>query len=115
VRIVSARGLAEDPLDAAAEFHARVVPAVRAAIAEGEAVCIMFDPADHTHRAWRVAAVQSLAREAAPARINAVAAADDETGVSTLAYLEQAPGVTGQHFPLDGHGAGNPVSRWARC
>ena len=110
MRIVSARGLAEAPLDAAAEFHAHVIPAVRAAIAEGEAVCIMFDPADHTHRAWRVAVVQALAREATPARINAIAAAGDETCVSTLAYLEQAPGVTGQHFPLDGHGAGNPVS-----
>lgn len=109
MRIVSARGLAEAPLDAAAEFHARVVPGAREAIAGGEAVCIVFDPADHTHRAWRVAAVQALAREAAPARINAVAA-DGATCASTLAYLEQAPGVTGQYFPLDGHGAGNPVS-----
>ena len=110
MRIVSARGLADGPLDAAAEFHARVVPAVREAIAGADLVCIVFDPADHTHRAWRVAAVQALAREAAPARINAIAAADDETCASTLAYLEQAPGVTGQYFPLDGHGAGNPVS-----
>jgi hypothetical protein len=109
VRIVPARGLAGTPLDAAAEFHARIVPVVREAIAGTEAVCIVFDPADHAHRAWRVAAVQALAREAAPARINAVAAADNATCASTLAYLEQAPGVTGQYFQLDGHGAGDPV------
>ncbi len=110
MRVVSARGLAGTPLDSAAEFHARFVPLVREAIAGGEAVCIVFDPADHTYRAWRVAAVQALAREAAPARINAIAAADDAACASTLAYLEEAPGVTGQYFPLDGHGAGNPVS-----
>ena len=51
-----------------------------------------------------------LAREAAPARINAIAATDDASCASILAYLEQAPGVTGQYFLLDGHGAGNPVS-----
>ena len=110
MRILAARGLTEAPLDAAAVFHARVVPGVREAIAGAEAVCIVFDPADHTHRAWRVATVQALAREAAPVRINAIAAADDATCASTLAYLEQAPGVTGQYFPLDGHGAGDPVS-----
>ena len=79
MRILSARGLADGPLDAAAGFHARVVPAVREAIAGADLVCIVFDPADHTHRAWRVAAVQALAREAAPGRVNAISAGPVKT------------------------------------
>ena len=109
MKTVSARGLADAALDAAAEFHARVLPLVRKVVVDGEPVCVMFDPADHSHRAWRVAAVQALAREAAPARVNAVAASDDQAWATTIEYLERAPGITGQYFPLDGQGAGDPV------
>ena len=97
------------PLDAAAEFHARIVPLLREAMAGGEAVCVVFDPADHSHRAWRVAAIQGLAREAAPGRINAIAGTQDDACAATLTYLDRASGVTGQYFPLDGQGAGDPV------
>jgi hypothetical protein len=109
MRIISARGLPSEPIDAAGEFLSRVVPEVRATIRLGQLpACIVFDPADHTHTAWRMASVQSLAREAAPGRINAVVGAAD-TVAAAAAYLARAPGVTGQYLPLDGNAAGNPA------
>jgi len=67
---------------------------------------LIFPPADHTHRAWRLAAVQELAREAAPLRVNAVASDDPAAIESALAYIENAPGLTGQYLALDDTGAG---------
>jgi hypothetical protein len=71
----------------------------------GEDLLLVFPLADHTHRSWRLAAVQELARKAAPLRVNGVAA-DSETAISSaLSYLAKAPGVTGQYWLLDGAGA----------
>lgn len=100
-------GLPDDALAAAAEFHARVLPAIRDAL-EGapDQLTLVFAPAGHEHRGWRLAAVQELARQYAPARINALAS-DDETAIAAaLAYLAEAKGVTGQLLALDGNGAG---------
>jgi hypothetical protein len=110
VKIVAARGLARDPIDAAKDFLDRIVPQVRSAIGAGElSACVLFDSADYTHRAWRLAAVQSLAREAAPGRVNAIAAADDASLRAAIDFLETATGVTGQYLPLNGQDAGNPL------
>jgi hypothetical protein len=57
----------------------------------------VFPAADHSHRGWRLAAVQGLAREHAPRRVNAVAS-DDEAAIAAAArYLEPpraSPGST---------------------
>jgi hypothetical protein len=45
-------------------------------IGRGPAWC--FPPANHEHRGWRLAAVQQLAREHAPRRVNAVETDDEE-------------------------------------
>ena len=71
---------------------------------------LIFPPADHTHRAWRLAAVQGLARELAPRRVNALASADEAAISAGLAYLESAAGLTGQYLPLDNAGAGLVIS-----
>ncbi|MXP41476.1 hypothetical protein GRI75_07445 [Altererythrobacter soli] len=63
---------------------------------------LIFPPAPHDHRAWRLAAVQDLAREAAPRRVNAVAGDDESAVAEALAWLEQAPGITGQLLAVDG-------------
>jgi len=96
-----------DALAAAAEFHARVLPEVIQALASGaDHLTIVLSPADDTHDGWRLAAVQGLAREFAPIRINALAS-DDETAIDAAArYCAGAAGVTGQILPLDGNGAG---------
>ena len=53
-----------EALAASARFHAEHLPAVLAALAdqgEGEALTLVFAPADHSHRGWRLSVVQGLA------------------------------------------------------
>lgn len=108
MQVLEARGMPGGALDASAAFLANVLPQARAAVEDGD-LCIVFDPADHTHKAWRLAAVQSLAREAAPVRVNALASSDEAATAAAVEFLARAPGVTGQLLALDGHGAGNPA------
>ncbi len=103
-RVIDAAGLPESPLGAAAEFHSILVPQARTALAAGDVV-IAFEPADYTHAAWRLAAVQELAREAAPRRVNAVAGPAGPGQAAAMAFLERAPGVTGQVLQVDGNSA----------
>ena len=80
---------------------------------EGEGLAhltLVFPPADHSHRAWRLAAVQALAREHAPIRVNALASDSAKAIAAALAYLETAGGVTGQLLQLDDTGAGEVVN-----
>lgn len=109
MRVVEARALPANPVDAAAAF-ASIAAQVRTAMAGEPAVCVVFDAADHTHIAWRRAAIQGLAREAAPGRVNGIAGSDPAALAATLRYLDAAPGVTGQYLPLDGRGAGDPAA-----
>ena len=100
--LIYAAELPDSPLDAAAEFHSAIVPQVRA---EPDDVVLAFAPADHSHRAWRLAAVQELAREAAPRRVNAVVGATGSEQDAVLAFLANAPGVTGQMLQANGNSA----------
>ncbi|MFM6930763.1 MAG: Rossmann fold domain-containing protein [Novosphingobium sp.] len=96
--------LPDDALDAASTFHAEVLPRLRA-LPDAVITCV-FPPADHGHADWRRAAIQSLAREIAPRRVNAVASDDEAAIASADACLTGADGVTGQYLPLDSEGAG---------
>lgn len=100
--------LAPSSLAAAAQFHADVLPAALAALkattAQGNLV-LVFQAADHTHTAWRRAAVQELARAHAPTRVNALAGGGAVEISAACDYLAHAPGVTGQLLALDGTGA----------
>jgi hypothetical protein len=49
-----------------------------------------------------LAAVQELAREAAPKRVNGIAGDDPRAIAETLVYLAAAPGITGQLLAVDG-------------
>jgi hypothetical protein len=89
--------LPDEPLSAAALFHADILPHIAPA---GEPLTLVFRPADHTHRAWRLAVVQGLARRWAPIRVNAVASGDEVAIRAADTYLDHAPGVTGQYLPL---------------
>jgi hypothetical protein len=97
-------GLPDAPLDAAKAFYREWMERA-AALADGD-LTLVFPPADHTHRGWRLAAVQELARAAVPGRVNAVAGESDASIAAALRYLKDAPGVTGQYLPLDDAGAG---------
>jgi len=100
--VLRVAGLPVPPLDAAAVFHAEHLPLARAALADADALAIVFEPAGHEHRGWRLAAVQALARETASKRVNAVAGDDDGAIAQALTYLETAPGITGQLLAVDG-------------
>ena len=88
--------LPERAIDAAAAFHASVLPGILVQLPAGEDIALIFPPAPFDHHGWRLAATQDLARAAAPARVNGVAGDDERAIAATLAWLEQAPGITGQ-------------------
>ncbi|WP_338243851.1 Rossmann fold domain-containing protein [Aurantiacibacter hainanensis] len=98
---IEARPLPEAPLDAAAAFHARILPEARRAA--GSDIVLLFDSADHTHEHWRTAAVEELAREAAPSRVNGAVGGSSDAVAALCDYLGSAPGVTGQLFAVDGN------------
>lgn len=102
MQLALATGLPAGALAAAAEFHARLLPQLPL---QGD-LLIRFDGADHTHHGWRLAAVQQLARERVPARVNAVAGGSDAALAAARTYLDNAPGLTGQLLDLDDAGAG---------
>ena len=98
--------LPDEALAAAAQFHAQDLPCILQAMerADGHMV-VAFPPADHTHRAWRLAVVQGLAREHVPLRINAVEGDSEEALAAAVEWLGRSAGVTGQYWPLDATGA----------
>lgn len=100
--------LPDDALVAAAEFHERILSQVRAA--DGEDLVLVFEPANHEHRGWRLAVVQQLARDQAPRRVNAIESDDQAATAAAVEYLENAPGLTGQLLRLDRNGAGALLS-----
>jgi len=100
-------GLPGNPLEAVTAFHADVLPVIRAALVARPAhLALVFAPADHTHRGWRLATIQDLARSYAPTRVNAVEGDDEAAIDAAVTYLSSAEGVTGQILPVDGNGAG---------
>jgi hypothetical protein len=106
MQVVRIEGLPAAPLAAAAAFHSRILPA----LALDADLLLAFPPAEHSHRLWRLAAVQELARAAAPRRVSGVASDSEPAIASALAYLSQAEGVTGQYLSLDDAGAGPVLS-----
>ena len=99
-------GLPDAPLDAACSFLEHSVPTIRQMLeahAELASIEIVLSHADHAHRAWRLAVVQELAREAAPVRVNAIVGEHESFIKETQAYLREAPGVTGQLFEVERH------------
>jgi hypothetical protein len=93
--VLRIEGLPESALDAAAAFHAEWLPEARA-LSSGSDLALVFPAASYDHRGWRLAAVQDLAREAAPSRVNAVAGGDEQALTAAIEWLAQASGVTGQ-------------------
>ena len=99
--------LPDDPLAASAAWHAEVLPQVLRVLDDGtSALTLVFTSADYAHRDWRRAVVATLARERAPARINAIAADDEAAIAAAERYLASAEAITGHYVSLDGAGAG---------
>ena len=139
MQVLAVSPLPDTPSAAAAAFHADWLPQARALLnplpfrgggggegcrhplsrpdnphpnpsPEGEGLLVLtFDAADYTHTGWRLAAVQMLAREHAPARVNAISGGGAAARAAALAYLADGAGITGQYLPLDDAGAGSVV------
>jgi hypothetical protein len=101
--VLRVEGLPENALDAAARFHAHDVPRSRELLRDAQALALVLAPARYDHHGWRLAAVQDLAREAAPKRVNAVVGDDERAIAEALAWLSAAPGITGQLLAVDGN------------
>jgi hypothetical protein len=100
--VLRIEGLPSGAIDAAADFHGEWLPRARDALAQAHALAVVFPAAPFDHRGWRLAAVQDLAREAAPRRVNGIIGGDAQAIAETLAWLGGAPGVTGQLLAMDG-------------
>ncbi|BBC72278.1 conserved hypothetical protein [Altererythrobacter sp. B11] len=98
-------GLPPAPLDAAAAFHAAFLPQARTALAGADALVLVFPAGDKADCGWRLAAVQALAREAAPKRANGVAGDSADAVAEAVEWLADAPGITGQLLAVDGNPA----------
>ena len=110
--VFEVQSLGEDPGTAAAQFYSQYLPLIEIQLAAVPGpLTILFPQADYTHAAWRLAAVQALAREAAPQRVNAAAGGGHAARHAAVDYLEAAGGVTGQVLQLDDAGAGPVVER----
>ncbi len=101
--VLTVSDLPHSALDAAARFHADYLAQVRQ-LAEGGAadVAVVLPAAPYDHADWRRAAAHDLARALAPVRVNLVAGSDQAAMAETLAYLTNAPGVTGHYLPVHG-------------
>src|SRR5512139_1028108 len=103
--VLRIEGLPDEPLSAATVFHAEWLPRAQELLArEGGNLTLLFEAADHAHRGWRLAAIQGLAREYAPLRVNGVAGGTDVAVSAAADYLARAAGLTGQYLPLDDAG-----------
>lgn len=92
--------LPDTALDAAGAFMAFHLEAARVLLAEPacDALAIIFPPARHDHRDWRLALARDLAREVTPKRVNVVSGPAGDARDAVLRFLADAPGVTGQYL-----------------
>jgi hypothetical protein len=92
--------LPEAPLAASETFFADHLPHAKALIAEKacSALAIIVPGADPDHDDWRRGVVRDLARQYAPKRVNMVGGDSAAANEAMLAYLRNAPGVTGQYL-----------------
>ena len=104
--------LPQKPVEASAEFQARILPSVLAELAKAPPhLVLLFDPAGPDHHGWRLAIVQNLAREYTPVRVNGLAGSDEAAISAAIRYLDRAEGITGQLLAIDGNGAGEVLSK----
>ena len=95
-RISRSRGLPEARSMRPGGFPRRIPARGATALIAGSDIGAGLSPQPIIPMGWRRAAIQELAREAAPCRVNAVQATTDGRWRGAGDYLERAPGMTGQ-------------------
>lgn len=91
--------LPDGAIEAAAACYRDLLPQAQVLLAgENEALAIVLPAAPADHDDWRRALARDLARAHAPRRVNVVGAGDSGAEEDLLAFLGDAPGVTGQYL-----------------
>ena len=101
--VIRIEALPAAPLAAAARFYAGELATIEGALAAAPAsLAVVFPSLHQGHRGWIREAIAALARAHAPVRVNGVVAGLAATTTAIIAWLETAPGITGQLFVADG-------------
>ena len=105
-RVFTVEHLPADGLAAWAAFFAEHLAGARAVIEEPDvdALAIVLPPAGPDHTDWRRAVARDLARAYTPKRVNVVAGEEGAELDALLAYLGNAPGVTGHYCEVHDQG-----------
>ena len=92
--------LPDNGLDAGVYFTTYYLKAAEDMLgaADENDLAILLPSASVDHDDWRTALARDLARKYAPKRVNVVARGSIAATEATLAYLRDAPGVTGQYL-----------------
>lgn len=92
--------LPEAPLEASEAFFADHLSRAKALISDkaSSALAIIVPAAGPDHDDWRKGVVRDLARQYAPKRVNMIGGDSAAAHEAMLAYLRNAPGVTGQYL-----------------
>ena len=104
--------LPEVPIDAAARFFSKHAPEARELLTEGgwkrmglaqepDVLTYVFPIGGKDHEGWQRAAIQALARELAPKRVNGVVGDGFESTDEVASWLMDAPGITGQLLSVE--------------
>lgn len=102
-KVLEIGGLPDGGLAASAAFYREFLEDAEALLAETDtdALAILLPAAGPDHDDWRQTLARDLARAHTPKRVNVVGADEDGVKSDLLAYLRDAPGVTGHY--LAGH------------
>ena len=90
------------PIDGMSAFAAEHLAQARRMLDEAGAgaLAIVLPPAAAEHDDWRRAIARDLARAHTPARVNVVSGSAGAGRDALVAYLANAPGVTGQYLAV---------------
>jgi len=94
--------LPSNPLAASQAFFRDHLPEILAGLTRSRGdLAILLPPAKTDHNDWRRGIARDLAREFAPVRVNIVGGGAQHAREEALAYLRDAPGITGQYLALN--------------
>jgi len=92
--------LPDEPLQASATYFAQYLDAALRELGQSKTsgLVVILPSAGPDHDDWRRSLARDLARKSAPKRTNVIGVASEDAEEAMLAYLRNAPGVTGQYL-----------------
>jgi len=92
--------LPDEPLQASATYFSQHLDAALRELGQSKTsgLVVILPSAGPDHDDWRRSLARDLARKSAPKRTNVIGVASEDAEEAMLAYLRNAPGVTGQYL-----------------